>query len=241
MNTFIFDLDGTLLPMEQDKFIETYFQSLAMKLVPYGQEPQRLIKAVWAGTKAMIENDGRMTNEQKFWEVFAGILGEEIRELEPVFEEFYKTEFHHARKATRTNPIAAECIRVLKEKGYKLILATNPLFPRIATHTRILWADLNPEDFEHITTYENSSYSKPNMEYYKSILNHIGKKPEECIMVGNDIREDMCVAALGMETFLLKDCLINSMGEDTSEHRQGDFEDLLELIKGLQDLEMAHI
>lgn len=236
LNTFMFDLDGTLLPMEQEQFLEAYFQSLAIKLVTYGHEPQRMIKAVWAGTKAMMNNDGSMTNQQRFWEVFAGILGEEVRELEPVFEDYYRTEFDIARKATRTNPIAAECIRVLKEKGYKLILATNPLFPWIATQIRILWAGLQPEDFELITTYENYSYCKQNLVYYKSILEQTGKRAEECIMVGNDIREDMCVAQLGMETYLLKDCMINSIDEDISQLRQGSFEELLEYIKGLPEI-----
>lgn len=236
MNTFIFDLDGTLLPMDQDAFLEAYFNALGLKMVPYGFEPRSLIGAVWDGTKSMIENDGTMTNEQRFWNTFTGVKGEEMRRLEPVFDDFYRKEFNTAKTATTTEPMAAKIIRVLKKMGYKVALATNPLFPRVATLNRIQWAGLDPEDFELITTYENSSFCKPNLEYYKAILKKIGKEPEECIMVGNDITEDLCVSGIGMDTYLLKTCLINRTNADITGYKQGYFEDLLAFIQNLPDL-----
>jgi FMN phosphatase YigB (HAD superfamily) len=234
MNTFIFDLDGTLLPMQnQELFLDTYFKALALKMAPYGLDAKELIKAVWAGTKAMITNDGAKTNEKRFWETFSGILGEEVLKLEPVFENFYLNEFIATKNTTTVNPLAKECIRLLKEKGYLLVLATNPVFPKVATQARIKWAGLNPEDFELITTYENSSYCKPNLDYYKAILTMIGKQPKECIMVGNDVKEDMGVIKLGIDAFLLKDCLINSEEADIESLTQGSFDELLEMIKRL--------
>ena len=71
MKTVLFDLDGTLLPMDQDEFIKAYFGGLATKLVPFGYEPNKLIQGIWAGTKAMVTNDGAMTNEARFWQTFA--------------------------------------------------------------------------------------------------------------------------------------------------------------------------
>ncbi|WMJ90636.1 HAD family hydrolase [Anaerocolumna sp. MB42-C2] len=237
MNTFIFDLDGTLLPMpSQELFLDAYFKALSGKLIPYGIDIKKLVKAVWTGTNAMIQNDGTMTNDQRFWNTFSELLGEEIRQLEPVFEEFYKNEFNSAKITTGTNPIAKDCIQLLKKKGYTVVLATNPIFPQIATYSRIGWAGLDVKDFAHITTYENSKFCKPNLNYYKEILTIIDKSPKECIMVGNDVKEDMCAANLGMDTFLLKDCLICTDKEDISQFKQGGFEDLLELIKGVPAL-----
>lgn len=237
MNTFLFDLDGTLLPMpSQELFLEAYFKSLAVKLIPYGIDVQKLTKAVWTGTYAMIGNDGTMTNEQRFWNTFGEILGNEIRNLEPVFNDFYKNEFGLAKTTTSANPMAKECIRLLKTKGYTVVLATNPIFPQVATFERIGWAGLDTKDFTHITTYENSTFCKPNLGYYSEILRIIGKTPGECIMVGNDVQEDMCTAALGMDTFLLKDCIINKEEADITDYTQGSFEDLLEFIKKLPDL-----
>ncbi|HWT27602.1 MAG TPA: HAD family hydrolase [Mobilitalea sp.] len=236
MNTFIFDLDGTLLPMpSQELFLEAYFKALSAKVIPYGLDVQKLVKAVWAGTNSMIENDGSMSNEHRFWETFCAILGPEIRKLEPVFDDFYRNEFIAAKSTTSTNPIARKCIELLKAKGYMVVLATNPIFPQVATFTRIEWAGLKVEDFELITTYENSTFCKPNLGYYKEILGKIGKAPEECIMVGNDVKEDMCADALGMDTYLLKDCLIHTGEEDITIYRQGDFEDLHKLIERLPE------
>lgn len=237
MNTFIFDLDGTLLPMpSQELFLEAYFKALVGKVTGFDLDEKKLVKAVWAGTKAMIENDGTITNEQRFWDTFCTILGKEVRRLEPVFEDFYRNEFEEAKSTTNTNPIAWECIKLLKEKGYHIILATNPIFPRIATLTRIAWAWLNAEDFELITTYENSTYCKPNLAYYNEIIKTVNKSPKECIMVGNDVKEDMCAAALGMDTFLLNDCLINNDETDISIYTQGNFMDLKVLIEKLPKL-----
>ncbi|HKM00388.1 MAG TPA: HAD family hydrolase [Mobilitalea sp.] len=237
MNTVLFDLDGTLLPMDQKLFMDTYFTALAAKMAPYGLEPNTLMKSVWEGTRAMVENDGSVTNSKRFWDSFSGSLGENIRKLEYVFEDFYRNEFTITKRNISTNKFSKECIRVLKEKGYTLVLATNPLFPRIATYHRIEWAGLNSEDFELVTTYENSSFCKPNLNYYKAILETIGKKPEECIMVGNDVKEDMCVTHIGMGTYLLKDCLINSSEEDITAYRQGDFPEFMEFINDLPVLD----
>jgi FMN phosphatase YigB (HAD superfamily) len=233
MDTFLFDLDGTLLWMDQDKFMEEYFKALIVKMAPYGIETQKFIKALWAGIEKMLKNDGKLSNEEQFWNTFAGILGEEIRSLEPVFEDFYRNEFNNARSATRMHPAAAKLIAQLKNKGYKLVLATNPLFPSVATYNRIGWAGLKPEDFDHITTYENSHYSKPNLKYYNEILEIIGKEPSDCIMVGNDTDEDMCVSVVGMDTYLLKDCFINRSDKDISGIKQGYIDELLEFVQAL--------
>jgi FMN phosphatase YigB (HAD superfamily) len=103
----------------------------------------------------------------------------------------------------------------------------------VATEARIGWAGLDTEDFELITTYENSSYSKPTEEYYREILKALALTPEECVMVGNDTRDDMSAAALGMRVFLLTDCLINEAGEDISKYPHGDFSALAEYLRSL--------
>ena len=68
---YLFDLDGTLLPMDQDEFTKAYFDGLSKNLAPYGYEPKRLVGGVRHGTKAMVKNDGTQTNEQVFWILYA--------------------------------------------------------------------------------------------------------------------------------------------------------------------------
>lgn len=229
----LFDLDGTLLPMDQDIFVKTYFGLLAKKLAPYGYEPEKLIQSVWKGTGAMTQNDGNQSNEDKFWEVFSKAYGMDCKKDIALFDEFYRKEFIGAKEACGFNPQAAEAVHKLKEKGFRIALATNPLFPRIATENRIRWAGLVPEDFEFYTTYEESRYCKPNVNYYKDVVEKLGVKPEECLMVGNDVTEDMITEELGMKVFLLTDCLINKEQKDISEYPSGSFEELLAYVNSL--------
>ena len=230
INTILFDLDGTLLPMDQEKFVNVYFKMLAAKLVPYGYEPQQLINAILAGIEAMIKNDGSQLNEDAFWKRFVDIYGDKVLADKPVFEDFYKNEFKDARLFCGFNPKAAETVRSLKDKGYRVVLATNPLFPSIATESRIRWAGLEPSEFDLYTTYENTSYCKPNLDYYRDILKRFNCRPEECLMVGNDVGEDMVVEALGMQAFLLTDCLINTQKKDITAYLHGSFEQLLSML-----------
>lgn len=230
MQTILFDLDGTLLPMDQEVFIESYFRRLAAKLAPKGYEPKKLIDGVWAGTAAMVANDGDCTNEEVFWRKFASVVGERAMGDIPLFEEYYAKEFQEVRKDCGFQPKAKELVEKLKKGGYRLVLATNPLFPKIATLSRIRWAGLEPEDFEYITTYENSHYCKPNPKYYEEILERIGCSAADCLMVGNDVEEDMTAEALGMKVFLLTDCLINKKEEDISRYPNGGFDRLEQFI-----------
>ena len=229
----LFDLDGTLLPMDQEVFVKDYLGRMAAFLAPHGYAPQSLIKAVWAGTGAMVKNDGEALNEDVFWYVFNSNLGRDARQDLALFEEFYRTEFQKAKDSCGFNPAAVEAIRQIKDMGYRLILATNPLFPAIATYSRIRWAGLNPEDFELVTTYENSRFCKPNPDYYREILGKIALDGSQCLMVGNDVGEDMVAQKLGMKTFLLTDCLINKTAEDISQYPNGSFPELLHYIRSL--------
>lgn len=52
IKNILFDLDGTLLPMDMEKFTQGYFKRLVAKAAPRGYEPEKLIKSVWAGTAA---------------------------------------------------------------------------------------------------------------------------------------------------------------------------------------------
>ena len=229
----LFDLDGTLLPMDQEVFLKAYFGRLVRHLAPHGYDGDRVVRSIWEGTGAMIANNGDRTNEEVFWESFCGHFGPDARKDEPLFERFYETDFQKVAQVCGFDARAADAIREIKALGYRTILATNPLFPPIATQSRIRWAGLSPEDFEWVTTYDNSSFCKPNPDYYREILAKRDLKPEECVMVGNDVGEDMIAQKLGMQVFLLTDCLINKTGADICQFPHGSFPELLEFVRGL--------
>lgn len=188
ITTVLFDLDGTLLPMDQEEFTNGYFKLLAEKLAPYGYEKKKLIEAVWTGTAAMVGNNGSCSNEEVFWRRFADIYGEKAVEDKPLFEEFYEKEFAGAKACCGFNPKAAKAVYKIKEMGLRVALATNPIFPTTATEARIRWAGLEPSDFELYTTYENIGFCKPNPAYYREILDRLQVTPEECMILNQNLR-----------------------------------------------------
>lgn len=234
IKTVLFDLDGTLLPMDQDKFMKAYFGDLARRLAPLGYEPEKLIKAIWGGSAAMVKNDGKMTNEDVFWATFSAIYGKDGRVDEPHFYQYYVEEFDKVKDSCGYDAKAAVAVRAIKDMGFRVALATNPLFPSIATEKRISWCGLDKSEFELFTTYENSSFCKPNLDYYREVIGKLGVKAEECLMVGNDVQEDMITEKLGMKVFLITRDLINKGGEDISRYPQGGFDELLEFVEKLR-------
>ena len=235
ITTILFDLDGTLLPMDQDEFVRAYFKLLAQKLAGHSYDPQALLGNIWKGVEAMVKNTGEVNNEEAFWRTFDAIYGKGVRKDIPLFEEYYRNEFQQVQPVCGFNPQSAQVIRYVKEKGLRTVLATNPLFPVVATESRIRWAGLKKEDFELVTTYENSRHCKPNPDYYKDIMEEIKVRPQECLMVGNDVKEDMIAESLGMKVFLLTDCLINKEEKDISVYPNGDFNELLAYVDTLTE------
>ncbi len=224
ITTVLFDLDGTLLPMHTETFTKAYFKLLAEKAAPYGYEAKALVDAVSAGTQAMVQNDGTCPNDRRFWQTFAGRLGEDVLALRPVFDQFYAQEFHAAKAATRPNPLARQVVQALRGRGYAVILATNPLFPAVGVATRLSWLGLTPGDFLHVTSYENSSFCKPNPAYFTQLLRDTGRQPGECLMVGNNVAEDIQAATrAGLSACLVTDCLENPAALDTTALPQGAF------------------
>jgi FMN phosphatase YigB (HAD superfamily) len=233
IKTVFFDLDGTLLPMDQDEFVKAYFGLLVKKLAPHGYDPDKTVKGIWAGTKAMIQNDGSTFNENRFWQPFSAVAEKDGRKDIALFDEFYETDFQAVAKACGYSENAKRAVEIVKEKGLSVVLATNPIFPPIATQSRMRWAGVSPDDFCYYTTYDNSRYCKPNPKYYLEILEKTGFQAEECLMVGNDVDEDMVASKLGFKVFLLTDCLINRSGEDISSYPHGNFDELIEYLKNL--------
>lgn len=236
LDMILFDLDGTLAPFLQDEFIRAYFQLLVRRLAPMGYEADKLVQSLWKGVDAMIQNDGSVTNRQKFWEVFTGDLGIQALALESALDDFYGREFDAVRSVLREDADRSGLIRSLRDKGYRLVLATNPVFPAVAVETRLRWVDLTASDFDYVTTYENSRRSKPNPGYYQDILRHMEQRGDACLMVGNNPVDDMAAREAGMSVFLVTDCIENPDGLPVEDYPHGSFRELETLLEKLPKL-----
>jgi len=211
LQAILFDLDGTLLPMDTDAFTKAYFGNLAIKAREWGYtDAEALIAGIWGGTYAMIKNDSDQNNETVFWAEFGRIMNRDAGADIPKFDSFYENEFHAAKAATKEAPLAVEAVRLAREKAERVILATNPIFPRVATQARLSWIGLKDTDFDLVTDYTNSRRAKPNPDYYREILAQFDLDPARCLMIGNDVTEDMVAAqSVGIPTYLITDCLLN--------------------------------
>lgn len=210
----LFDLDGTLMPMSNETFLNLYIPELGRKLKDY-VAPETLNEALWASLGVMLQDVGDKTNEMVFFENFRKRLGNDlVDELEPLFYEFYDREFEVLKQGVGDNSVMVEAVSLLKEKGYRLVVATNPMFPENAVLKRLEFSGLDPKDFEFISNYTLHTRCKPNPDYYQEVLDHTGLKVEHCLMVGNDAYEDAVVREMGMHAWLLTDYLIEGKYEN---------------------------
>jgi HAD superfamily hydrolase (TIGR01549 family) len=229
-STILFDLDGTLLEMQTEPFVKHYLKELG-RYIGDRYDAEKLLSLIWDATKAMIVNqEPHKTNEQVFIEYFVAHSGLDKEEVWPIFDAFYRDVFPTLSHLTSPSPWAKKIVEAAKRQGYRVAVATNPVFPRMAIHNRLAWIELAPEDFELVTVYEESHFTKPNPGYFQEICDKLGVQPTECIMVGNHMQEDMVASKLGMKTFLVTNYLEDRGEPQYQVDQSGSLEELYEAI-----------
>lgn len=224
----LFDLDGTLIDLNMNTFIARYFKLLSEKLSDY-IDPKEFISKIMKASKAIEKNNGEKTNEAAFKEHFFPLNGYQWDDLNHIFDDFYDNEFSELKKYTNKLPGAREVVQRAFDEGYTVVIATTPLLPKTAALQRLEWAGLGDFPYEFVTSYEDSHATKPNLYYYKEILDKIDCEPEKALMVGDD-EKDLVAANLGCKTFWIeKDS--GKMASDIPEPTyKGKLTDLLEII-----------
>lgn len=235
MKHIFFDLDGTLLPMDQQTFASGYFAGLTKYFVKHGYDKDIFMNALKVSTYKMFENDGSCSNEDLFFNTFVPMVGKTKEELMPLLVDFYTNYFPTIIDETcGYNERSKEAIHILKEKGYNIYILTNPLFPALATHERVRHAGIDLNDIKFVTTYENSSFAKPNPMYFEEVMKKFNIAPNDVMMFGNDTREDMAILKLGVACYIIEDDLIDkdNVSLDSVEH--GSFDDFMTYIKNME-------
>ena len=232
----LFDLDGTLLAIGLEDLIKTYMALLGKKMAGLGYDAEVIIKAVWAGTYAMLKNDGTKPNREVFWETFATFGLGNVKTIEDQVDSFYTNEFCGVRRVLKEERSLRELVDGLKEKGYTISLATSPIFPFIGVKERLSWIGLTPDDFIVVTSYENCRFCKPQLGYYQDVLNAAGFTAEESLMVGNDLSDDMPAGELGIQTYLVTDVLEHHQEGYEKKYTHGTFAQLQEFLKNLPEI-----
>ncbi|PLV60085.1 HAD family hydrolase [Thermotoga sp. KOL6] len=197
MKVFLFDYDGTLAV--DNGFAESYFKSLALffEKEDVFVSKQLILECVEYITK----NPNGFTNMERFTKCLEKKTGKIASEWERIFMEFYSGEFFDTLKGT-LKPIG-KVLELLKErkKEGKIVLATNPVFPKLAIIKRLNWIGLSESDFDLITDMENFHFCKPDPRYYLEICEKLNASPEDCIMYGDDDVNDGVCEKIGMKFF----------------------------------------
>lgn len=214
----LFDLDGTLLPVGPEFFMKDYPNAAA----PYFShivDEKYFKKALFESTFDMIRNtDKALSNIEAFGMSFAKKIGRSWSEIWAIFEDFYENAFPKLKAVVADTFIARDVVDACLSQGWRIVLATNPVFPETAIKERMRWCHVDHFDWQFITTIENMHSCKPNTEYYVEIVDVLGLKPECCVMIGNDVQEDMVASRTGMRTILVEDYCIDRDDED---HKDG--------------------
>ena len=191
--TILLDLDDTLLGNSMDTFLPAYMQALGEYLAPYAP-PEKMIPALLAATRAMVANTRPdCTLLEIFNASFFSALGLQPEELGDVIDNFYQEVFPDLKDLTRQLPQAVDFVEQALARGYRLAIATSPLYSRQAVLQRLEWAGLSPEayPFSLIASAEDFHFAKPHPEFYAETLARLGWPEQPALMVGDDLYNDI--------------------------------------------------
>lgn len=237
LKTIIFDLDGTLLPMDTNQFMTLYSQSVTESFKDF-EDAQDLFKKIMTSVHHTVSKPNDISNEKKFFTYFETLVKEPVDAYYDHFLKFYEGPFQAVQASTYQSNEIIESIKILKDKNYNLVIATNPIFPMVANRKRIEWAGLNIEDFSYVTSFEENTACKPHLSFYEQVLNKIDHESDEILMVGNDAQEDLPIKALGAKTFLVTNHLIDRKDHLSLSDYHGTYSDFLEFVKSLERLDI---
>lgn len=238
IQAILLDLDDTLLENDMDRFVPAYLEALGQHMAEFFP-PEELISHLLQATDAMVQDtDPARTNREAFNAAFFPALGRSREELEPHFDAFYATQFSELRHVTRVRPQARNVVEWAFEKELQVVIATNPLFPRIAVEQRLEWAAVPTSQFPYhlVTSYENMHATKPHPAYYREIAQRLSRQAEECLMVGDNWDADIRPAlSVGMEAYWIADAHAQAPDGDFAPVAQGSLSDFDRWIRGRTD------
>jgi FMN phosphatase YigB (HAD superfamily) len=233
VKSILFDLDGTLLSIEMEAYIDGYIDGLARC---FEDMVDRLVftEVLLDSAIALLNaDDGGQTNEEHFLALVTRQLGISRTQLHQRLELFYRTRLDALAPLVKPFPLSRRILRRCFERGFQVALATNPVFPRPVIDARLRWAGLDDFPYHLISSYENSHFCKPHPRFFRNILTILNISAHEAIMVGNDTRYDLAAQQAGIATFLVDTCLIDRDGLSHTAAFRGNHANLLDFIEHL--------
>lgn len=223
IDAILFDLDGTLLRVQMLDFIPRYIAGLAECCREFAK-PKKFERVMLGAIRELIRDngDGQMTNEQRIYATLQEQLAIPEMALRDSFRKFESDQLESLQDLVHPVPLARKILGECQQYGVPLVLATNPVFPEFMIQARLRWGNLADIPFQHLTSFENSCYCKPQAGYFREIVDQLGLAPERCLMVGNDANQDLSAAAIGIRTFLVDTWAVEREGTSWPCEQRGD-------------------
>jgi FMN phosphatase YigB (HAD superfamily) len=228
--TLLLDLDDTLLENSMAEFLPAYLQKISSYLAD-AVEPGIMVNALLTGTNLMLVNqDPDCSLADVFYPSFYQAIKRAPTVVNPAIDRFYQEEFPKLKSLTRPIPQAVRMVEDAFASGYKVAIATAPLFPRQAVVQRLTWAGFTPErhPFALIPSINDFHFAKPNPAYLAELLAMLGWPEHGAVMVGNDPKDDISAAyRLGLPSYWIRKDGYPAPEGDEQPTGSGYLEDLL--------------
>lgn len=207
MRGVLFDLDGTLLDIDLPGFFDRYFRALTafMLTIEPSLSASSFANALQGATAAMSRQHPAVSNREVFNSSFRASTGVDLAVHGTHLSRFYATEFAALGTACGPRAGARHAVESALSLGLKVVIATNPVFPREAVEERLAWAGLADLPLGSLTSYENMTACKPYPTYFRQAAALEGLDPCDCLMVGDDRTLDLPASDVGMRTYYVGD------------------------------------
>lgn len=200
LDAVLFDLDGTLLDVDGEAFLDAYVEALAGF---WGAPEQATFQQlVMAAAVPIFTPHPRQTNGGVFRRHLARYLGLTEEAVMQRMRDFDNVGVRGIDIPHRPVPGARGCVQACLELGLRVAVATTPIYTPEVISLRLEWAGLADLPWHLVTHSEIMHACKPHPAYYVEAARLLDAPAAACVMVGDDASQDGPALAAGMSLLM---------------------------------------
>lgn len=196
----LFDLDGTLLDIDGEAFLDAYIEAMTNWWGPADSTTFR--HAVMAAAVPIFAHHPDRTNGEVFRDHLGAHLGLHPDEVRARICRFHQEGLPALRPPALPVPDARACVAHCLGLGLRVAVATTPIYMPEVIALRLRWAGLADLPWDLVTHSERMHACKPHPAYFAEVADHLGLAPDACVMVGDDPLQDGPASQTGMAVLL---------------------------------------
>ncbi len=190
----LLDLDNTLLYNPDSAFAAEFIRLADQFFETRWQQSQvsRLLIESIQGLQQ--DRHPKETNAETLFAWVAERAGRTLDDATSALLAFYQQRYPYLRSCIESlGDVPVNLINWLRSQHYAVVIATNPIYPVSAIRQRLRWAGLSDDLAEYalVTHAENMHFAKPDPAYYVEIVARVGVEPDEAVMIGDSLKNDI--------------------------------------------------